>query len=207
MYIKKYNSLFIHIPRTGGTSVERTFGYQGGFDTYDESRGMNQDHRSAKEVYPLLQEQWDDIFKFTIVRNPWEKMVSMYLYKLNSPFYASQSNEWENRFKRETGEFPSFNRWLINMEWATNRVRVMGCFDQLNYITIDGKVCVDFIAEFSTLSKDWGKIREQMQCIEDLPHLNKSKKSYDYRSFYDSETDKTIRQRFAKDIEYFGYEL
>ena len=40
MYIKKYNSLFIHIPRTGGTSVERTFGYQGGFDTYDETRGM-----------------------------------------------------------------------------------------------------------------------------------------------------------------------
>ena len=59
MYIKDYNALFLHIPRTGGTSVERLFGYMGGMSTYDESKGMSQDHRTAKEVKPLLGPLWD----------------------------------------------------------------------------------------------------------------------------------------------------
>lgn len=207
MYIKDYNALFLHIPRTGGTSVERLFGYMGGMETYDESKGMNQDHRTAKEVKPLLGTLWDSCFKFTIVRNPWDKMASMYYYRLNSPFYNSVPNEWENQYRKKHGDNPTFERWLERLEWANNKVRLTGCFDQLNYITVDKEVVCDLIIDFSNMNEGWQQLKNMLNCDMDLPHLNKSKNKKSYKALYNSKTDSIIKKRFAKDIEYFGYKL
>lgn len=206
MYIEKYNTLFIHIPRTGGTSVERLFGFEGGFETYDESKGMKQDHSTVSQVKPHLANQWDDLFKFSIVRNPWAKMVSMYLYRLNSPFYLKNNFEWENLHRARYGQNPSYEEWLETLPWTAGLpVRTLGCYNQLDYLMIDGKMQMDFVAKFENLKKDWPKIQKRMKCKLKLPHINKSKKSYDYRDFYNDKTKKIVENRFEKDIEYFGY--
>ena len=56
--------VFIHIPRTGGTSIEQSF---------DSERIPNQ-HMQVKHI----DGEYNDYFKFAFVRNPWERMVSYY---------------------------------------------------------------------------------------------------------------------------------
>jgi len=56
--------VFIHIPRTGGTSIEQSF---------DSERIPNQ-HMQVKHI----PDKFPDYFKFAFVRNPWERMVSYY---------------------------------------------------------------------------------------------------------------------------------
>ena len=71
-YSDKYKCLFVHIPKTGGTSIESVFGW------YSGHRG-EQDHRTILEYRKLLGTNFDTYFSFSIVRNPWDRAVSYYL--------------------------------------------------------------------------------------------------------------------------------
>jgi len=57
---------------------------------------------------------YDDYFSFTIIRNPWEKVISLYFYdkpdKNNKAFY-------EKDYDKTTAFHHSFNDWL---NWAIN---------------------------------------------------------------------------------------
>jgi len=208
MIIPEHNTIFIHTPRTGGTSIERMFGFAGGIDTYDETRGMYQDHRTAREIKSKVGPQyWDMTFKFGFVRNPWDKMVSMYQYRLHSPFYRSESFEYENVYRAEHGEDIDYETWLIDLPWVINPIRKQGCYDQLNYFCDKGgNIIVDHIARFELFPIEWQYIKTKMGCTEELLHLNKgSKKKYDYRDFYNDKTKRVIEERFSKDIKHFRY--
>jgi len=210
MIIAKYNTIFIHTPRTGGTSIERMFGYEGGTDTYDETKGMNQDHRTAAQMKHSYSDLWDHCFKFGFVRNPWDKMVSMYLYRLHSPFYQTQVHEYENHYRETRGEDVPFRTWLKRLKWVGGvSVRARGCYNQLEYFKSEnGNIIVDHIARFENFAEEWEFIKEKMGCTEDLIHLNRGHiQKYDYRDFYDDNTKAVIEGRFADDIEHFGYEF
>ena len=68
--------IFIHIPRTSGTSIESAFNY-----VMDDIGGK---HLKASEIKKKVGiNKWKSYFKFSIVRNPWERFASMY----HMPFF------------------------------------------------------------------------------------------------------------------------
>jgi len=66
MTVYRRDAMIVHIPKTGGASIAKAFGLQ---DT----------HKSAVYRRALDPEAWDCAFTFSIVRNPWERVVSWWL--------------------------------------------------------------------------------------------------------------------------------
>ncbi len=46
-----------------------------------------------------------------------------------------------------------------------------------------------------------------MEKIPQLPHVNPSPRHGHYSFYYDAESAEWVRKRFAKDIDFFGYEF
>lgn len=75
---RKHKMIFIHIPKTGGTSITCGLGIE---PVKENLHGTEYSHLTAdkiKEAYPVL---WKQFFKFTIVRNPFDRMVSEWAYQ------------------------------------------------------------------------------------------------------------------------------
>ena len=68
MISHEHKFIFIHIPKCGGTSIERFF----------KMKLPRQGAHLNLKYYKKNTENYETYFKFTIVRNPWDKMVSEY---------------------------------------------------------------------------------------------------------------------------------
>ena len=72
--------IFVHINKTGGTSIKSAFKIQ----PYDKFLKLNTVHKCASEYIKTLgRPKWDGLFSFTVVRNPWDRFVSGWKYLPN----------------------------------------------------------------------------------------------------------------------------
>src|SRR5687768_13300689 len=63
---------FVHINKTGGTSIEKAL-------------GLPFQHRTAVEIRRLIgAKEWDRRFSFAFVRNPWDKVASHYHFRVKT---------------------------------------------------------------------------------------------------------------------------
>jgi len=81
--------IFIHMSKTGGTSIEETLGIENVYaNATAECRGIpfmekrfskHATAAQAKNYY--TDEEWQAAYKFSIVRNPWDRMVSWWAHQ------------------------------------------------------------------------------------------------------------------------------
>lgn len=178
--------VFIHINKCAGTSVGTAIGLP------------KKQHLTALEVIDLIGESaWRSAFKFTIVRNPWDKVVSHYKHRIKTGQTGLGANPIP--FKQWVmatyggGNDPVLldqpKMFQQQIEWLKNR---------------QGQIDVDFVGRFETMNESFAEIAKRIGIGATLPHLNKTEKS-DYRTHYDAETAAAIEHWFADDIARFGY--
>lgn len=178
------NFIFIHINKTGGSSVAWAL-------------KLPFEHLTAAEKMAMVgRKRWEQCLTFTIVRNPWDKVVSQYHYRLKTnqtemsdipiPF-----NEWVQRAFGEQDplyyDFPKM--FMTQTEWLADT---------------DGRILVDEIVRFENLDEGFARVMQKIGKGVTLPHLRKSKHDH-YRDYYDTETAAIIHNYFKKDIDNFGY--
>ena len=178
MICHKYKCIFIHAPRTGGTSIEFSFGQ----DVFFKKK-----HLKASEVFNEVGEKgWRDYFKFTFVRNPWDRVVSLFC-------------------------MPAFKK--INLLSGKDLVYFLNHYKP--YYWEHGAQCsdyidrddLDFIGKFESRSLDLKKIQDVIKCPSlSIIHQKKTDHKH-YTEYYDDETKQIVAEKYAKDIEYFGYEF
>ena len=89
MISDKHKCIFVHIPRTGGSSIETVLwprkeekdlwqGFTSRFNNEYQTDGLQ--HLYARNIRKAVGDRFDRYFKFTIVRNPWDKAVSSYAH-------------------------------------------------------------------------------------------------------------------------------
>ena len=179
--------VFIHINKTAGTSIGNAIGLP------------VKNHLTAKEVIARIgQNKWNSAYKFTFVRSPWDKAVSLYEYrrKKDRTKIATRGilfSDWVRMTYGEEKDFSYYNvkAFQPQVEWLKNN---------------QGNIAMDFVGKFESISEDFKQIAKAIGSDAELPHLNASKR-VGYQSYYDNETRDIIAHWFREDIELFGYEF
>ena len=178
--------IFIHINKTAGTSLGNAIGLP------------IKHHQTAREVIARIgRDKWDKAYKFTLVRNPWDKVVSHYEYRRKRNKTALASNEIPFREWVRITYGPDKDPFYYNNPKAFQ--------PQVEWLKDDdGKITIDFIGKFESINEDFRQIRNAIGIDAELPHLNASKRS-GYRHYYDDESREIVSKWFQEDIEFFDY--
>ena len=160
--------------------------------------GLPFQHVTAKEYIATLgQQAWNESFKFTVLRNPWDKVVSHYHYRVmtDQTDLGSRTLEFGEWVKRTYGEQdPEFydipKMFMPQTDWITDN---------------DGNISTDLYLRFENLEADfYGFCRTYQISARPLPHLKASKRGK-YQLYYSPETIDIVENWFKPDIENFGY--
>jgi chondroitin 4-sulfotransferase 11 len=179
------NWVFIHINKTGGSSIHSALG----FNSFH--------HKTCLEhMAEIDEETWKASFKFTFVRNPWDRAVSQFHWRMKT----NQSNMGKKKI--------SFSEWLVqtfvsrNPSFYDNQKMFL---PQVDWISDQsGDIAIDFIGRFETIEKDFQHVCRKLGINANLPHLKRTERHH-YRFFYDELTKNIIRKTFQRDIAHFNY--
>lgn len=165
----------------------------------------------------LKQEEIDTYYKFTFVRNPFDRVVSGYTNKVisSTPIGVPQKNKnisWENflggrisDLNNETGFKNFINKYLT--EFDDKRIDVH--FKKQSVMVEQYKEnFLDFVGKVENFEEDWKKIADKFNFQKQQPgHLNKSGNKKDCAKYYaDKESVELVHDRYKEDIEKYGYE-
>ena len=177
--------IFIHCPKCGGESIEQAvFGRSDTFHNGDPYQGSEEKHWGCKDyIEHYGQKMFDDYFVFAFVRNPWDRAISRIMYR-------------NKRYGRPMDISPQ----LLKEECCINKTF---CED----LMIDQKYIPNFVGRFENFQVDFDVLCNKIDISQrKLPHNNKTNHKH-YTEYYDNETREIVAEKYAKDIEYFGYEF
>lgn len=176
--------VFVHVPRTGGTSGARALGIEKG-------------HRSALRGRTLMgRRAWERKFTFAFVRNPWERALSLYSFRVR-----------KGRVPLRDGAPLPFDEYLNHTypPEGMPRIATLNNGDQCGWIADEsGAVIVDFVGRFERLAEGWARVSEVLNRDLALPHVNAAEHG-PYTESYNDETRALVAREFARDIDMFGY--
>ncbi len=199
--------LFLHNPKTGGTTIEKVFDldvtrenlFTIGDVKYFSKHQCSLQHLSYIELKRRIPSDiFDSYYKFTFVRNPWDRIVSTYC--------------WDKR------EFKTFEKFVDFVETLYNKYTVETLTD---FPEFSIKYCAHLYPQYiytgegvdvyryenftSEMSKIMGRFNISDPTLgKDIPLINSSSHGH-YSSYYNDRTREVVRKIYAEDIRRFGY--
>jgi hypothetical protein len=205
----------MHIPKTGGTSIRNALNQLIQAPQPYTEKDMERKHMSAFLLRDKIYD-WDNLWKFTFIRNPYDRMVSYYtFYRMprKVPYLHS------TRKAAIEMSFPEWVRWLKQKEFVRlgdhpPRKIPMWRRPQVDFIYNNGIKLVDHICRYETLEDDYNYIANKLKLNQDpsiwkhhkvLRHDNRSNRLEDFRLYYDDESRSIVKWWFMRDIKEFNY--
>lgn len=216
---KASRKFFIHIPKSAGTSVRYTPGLKGqlrsaqmrdfknGYYTkmrnrlkyvYGANVSLNIEH--ARWIDLSTHVQNTNIF-FTVVRNPWSRVVSRYLY--------FKRLVKENRIKKD--RYPNFEYFVDsrpdssdNQDYLWHKA-VASWHPSFDYVSDkDGIVRAD-VLRYENIEHDISNYFNTQVIVAKRNLSNQSK--IDYKELYTQKYIDIIADHYKKDIDYWGFDF
>ena len=188
----QYKLVFVHIPKTAGTSVEHVLGsceLLASVKNYE--RGVCPQHYYLSEIlelYPNI----SSFRRFTIVRNPFDRLVSA--YHNNLKFYWSKGLS-----------FDEFVEKGLNLDYKSRRFIFDGHLDpQVKYLDANLSVSIFKFERLHVLTEYLSKAINRLVF---LPKINDSIRKETISYYNQGSTVDLVRKFYQEDFENFVYEV
>ena len=194
--------IFLHISKCGGTSIESIFRvWQNDRSKSYFNVGKNKQHFFLNQIldkYPSC----SNYFKFAFIRNPFSRILSEYKYAKKHP---KHNNKGELKMSSNLS-FKDFCKDLdYNLDYYCYEFHDKSLCDYL--LNEQGELTVDFVGRLENFQKDFDIVCDKIGIPkQQLPHKNKTQHKH-YTEYYDEETRQIVAEKYARDIEYFGYKF
>lgn len=211
-------AIFVAVPKTGTTSVRAQLSPGGPYlypfahldicqirdilYAYELMKALRQNKTfptqnvsTDAEIRERARAMFENFFKFSSVRNPWARAVSLY--------YRSEGVQISDKI--------SFEEFCERHTHASDTCLVPTLHqNQIDWITDEsGKVAVDYVYKIEEFAEKIDEIHERSGGRVRLKPLqnnvNARSRSGSYRDLYNDHTRKLIAKRFERDIDGFGY--
>lgn len=212
-----HKTIFVHIPKTAGTSVEAVLGMHGDKKDIGVVPYFNQQldhehlyggplqHMTAQGIRATLNNEsaFQSYFKFTIVRNPWDRLVSA---------LAWTGQKWARGEELSAADFErqvAAAHALFVEAMSAGRPTKLPPFlypQCLYVLDPDQRMLVDYIARYENLTADWPVICARLGVELELPRRMKSHHRH-YRDYYSAQTRDLVAEMYAPDLGLFHYEF
>lgn len=223
-----HKTIFVHIPKCGGMTIEHAFLEDVGLE-WDRRAPFFLIKNNQKKAGPerlahltaseyvnhkyCTPEHFGDYYKFAVVRDPIARIVSVYNYtylkRFSKPFRAAYM-----LYEGVSGHAYPFDKFMsrvVEPALTDPKQRVFGSdafFNgfywflrpQKDFLYEDGELLVDDMFRLENLSNAWSKIADRSGVKTELGHVNSSKKRLSQKDLTDAQRDR-IRALYAMDYE------
>lgn len=172
--------IFIHINKCGGTSVKRVLNGRTRYQKYKHEPIADIAQRMSKQ-------EFDNHFKFAFIRNPYDRIKSMYLYR-------------KFNLRRVKLKDMGFKEWFykaFTTDFTAVPLMNKPCW---HYISIDDELAVDFIGKLENVKQDWDKVCAHLGIKAALPRVNRSIQK---ELSFDEGMKRIVENQFQKDLELY----
>jgi hypothetical protein len=216
--------IYVAIPKTGTTSlthalhdmepagrrlhlyketISRDYRRKHRLDEIGDPKPGKGKHLSAIQIkYILGNDEFNRCLKFTLVRNPWARMVSRYYF--NHAQSAPSAAETKKRGSTRKFHHLDFSTWITRRYQRHRKGKSIS--GQLSKLTdLEGKVLVDHIGRLESVQEtlDWVCDNVGERRIA-MPHVNGARRGH-YAQFYNQSTREMVEEMCQEDIEFFNY--
>ncbi len=202
--------VFLAYPRTASTSMRDLL------DPFCEVRSVHIDevtpdhpfyhHISAAELRTIFHARgwdWSMYRKFAVVRNPYDRVVSLYHhhdrhYRSAVPGWRGLADRWGKVLRRRS----RFARYVAELDPARRLHRPLSSFlgDE------NGRWLVDEVLRFESLDVEVPRLLSTLGLSGAImPRLNESRHRLSYRRYYNRRSRDCVARLYAEDIGRFGY--
>ena len=199
MISHRHRCIFIHIPRTAGTSIEKWMVGEDWWNVEPESK-----HLLASQAKERYAEFWDDYWKFSIVRNPWDRFVSLAKYRR----YGVDLKNGKLDISRYIDLFGSPLTIEHDVRFSTRRsVKHANHIEGCVYGNILDET-LDFIGFFEDLPSVVAAVQMNVDDPPDgyPPHMERSKERVRrYTKYYTTSVWNQVSDLHAVDCPLYGY--
>jgi len=198
--------LFLWMPKVAGMSISRALSaaYGKRYRALENRTERFQPELNGVTFYHshiptlvdcgMVPKDWiDGSFKFAFVRNPWDRLVSLYHWlgmKKSGPDFGTYIEQVVK------GNYERPGKTNIRGLYQANRL--------VDWLRPGGIWLPDYIGKFETLNQDWESIQRILGIKSPLPHSNKSTHK-PYQHYYNIQTQRLVHKRFEEDIDLFKY--
>lgn len=198
--------IFIHIPKSGGTSIGRTL--------FGDFEGNHMPAATYQMIYD--RETFERLFKFCVSRNPFDRLLSAYRFFRNGaerlPHAGMVDMSRRPELQDATAAAESFERFVL--DWLTpGRVRQHEHFrPQYRFVCApDGEMVVDYAGRFETMDESFAHITERLGVEATLMHDRKSVRRDDdvatYTDAYTPAMRAVVERFYERDLRLFDYQF
>ena len=164
---------FIHIPKTGGKSLIELF----------KKNNLSYRYSLHKPLNELWYNGYKDCFNITIVRHPYNRILSFY-----------------NFFEFIRNQTLNFDDYINNIDSVSHLIKP--CYD---FCTVNNELKVDLILKLENLNNDLEIMKKELNLsLDEIPHINKS--DLNFVDEFNFKHKNKIYKTFKKDFENFSYE-
>ncbi len=192
--------IYIHIPKTAGTSVEQFLRENGknGLQYHGVRNGRSMHHFSAFDLKHENPYIYSLYYKFTIVRNPYDRLLSEY-YWTPIPGIGYKSGQTK-------ADFITYVSRVVNRRLYYDNIYNDHFIPQYLFIYNGKRHIIDEIFKYEELNDCIEKLKTKLNISIDFPCLNKSKNSSIIKTGWNERQKERIFKIYHQDFILFNYQ-